>query len=119
MTPTGSSRSWGVGRATGDVVASDNPLVDKAFFFFSIIAGVNLFLFLFNLVPLLPLDGGHVVGAVWDSIKRGWARLFHKPRPAPADVARGLPIAYVVSVLLVLMGAIAIYADIVMPIKVT
>jgi Zn-dependent protease len=78
---------------------------------------LNLFLFLFNLIPVLPLDGGHVAGAVYESIKRRIAKMRGKPDPGPADVAKLLPVAYVVAASLVVMGAIVIFADIVKPIS--
>lgn len=108
----------GVGRITGEIVAlDDTPVIDKTAYILSLLAGLNLFLFLFNLIPLLPLDGGHVAGAVWESIKRGWARLRHKPDPGPVDIAKALPVTYVISIFLVGMGALVLLADLIEPIS--
>ena len=82
-----------------------------------LVALLNLALFAFNLIPLLPLDGGQVVGAMWEAVKRGGARLLGRPDPGPVDVAKALPLAYAVSVLLLLMSALLMYADIVKPIS--
>ena len=60
-------------------------------------AGFNFFIGLFNFVPLLPLDGGHIAGALWEAIRRGIARLRRRPDPGYVDVAKLLPIAYVVA----------------------
>jgi membrane-associated protease RseP (regulator of RpoE activity) len=110
----------GVGRLTGDAVAlQDTPIKDKAAFILGLLAGLNLFLFLFNLIPLLPLDGGHVAGAVWEAIKKGWARMRHLPTPGPVDIAKALPLTYVVSGLLLLLGLLTIVADLVKPITFT
>jgi membrane-associated protease RseP (regulator of RpoE activity) len=107
----------GAGRITGEAVALENtPVLDKTAFVLGLLAGLNLFLFLFNLVPLLPLDGGHVAGAIWESIKRGWARLRHRPDPGPVDIAKALPLTYAMSIFLVAMGAITVIADLVKPI---
>ena len=107
----------GVGRLTGDAVALETtPALDKTAFVLSLLAGLNLFLFLFNLIPLLPLDGGHVAGALWEALKRGWDRVRHLPTPPPVDIAKALPLTYVVSGLLLLLGAITIVADLVKPI---
>jgi membrane-associated protease RseP (regulator of RpoE activity) len=107
----------GAGRITGEAVALQNtPVLDKTAFVLGLLAGLNLFLFLFNLVPLLPLDGGHVAGAIWESLKRGWARLRHRPDPGPVDIAKALPLTYAMSVALVLMGAITVLADLIKPI---
>ena len=107
----------GVGRITGEAVALENtPIIDKTAFVLGLLAGLNLFLFLFNLVPLLPLDGGHVAGGLWESVKRGWARIRKLPDPGPVDIAKALPLTYAMSIALVFMGAITVVADVVKPI---
>ncbi len=69
--PQGIVGPVGVGRITGEIVAlEETPVIDKVAGVLGLLAGLNLFLFLFNLIPLLPLDGGHVAGAIWESIKR-------------------------------------------------
>ena len=78
---------------------------------------VNLFVALFNFVPLLPLDGGHIAGALYEAVRRAWARMRRKPDPGYADVAKMLPIAYVAASVILVMGVLLIYADIVNPIK--
>ena len=55
---------------------------------------------MFNLVPLLPLDGGHVAGALWEGLRRRVAKLFKRPDPGPVDTAKLVPITLAVSVLL-------------------
>ncbi|HON76430.1 MAG TPA: zinc metalloprotease, partial [Dermatophilaceae bacterium] len=57
------------------------------------------------------------VGAMWEAVKRGGARLLGRPDPGPVDVAKALPLAYAVSVLLLLMSVLLMYADIVKPIS--
>jgi membrane-associated protease RseP (regulator of RpoE activity) len=109
----------GAGRITGEAVALENtPVLDKTAFVLGLLAGLNLFLCLFNLVPLLPLDGGHVAGAIWESIKRVWARARRRPDPGPVDTAKALPLTYAMSIALVLMGAITVLADIIKPITI-
>ncbi len=112
----------GVGRVAGDVSAGKLDEVvgeswgDKAWFLVMLIASLNFMLFVFNLIPLLPLDGGHVAGALWEGTKKGWARLRGNPDPGHVDVAKALPVAYAVSLGLLVMAALLIYADIVNPI---
>lgn len=115
--PDGIVGPVGVGRITGEIIAlEDTPVADKAAGVLGLLGGLNLFLFLFNLIPLLPLDGGHVAGAIWESVKRGWARLRHKPDPGPVDIAKALPVTYVMSIFLVGMGALVLVADLIEPI---
>ncbi|GAA3700696.1 site-2 protease family protein [Terrabacter ginsenosidimutans] len=120
--PNGPISVVGVGRIGGEVAALDIPADEggnwvKLAQLILLIASLNLALFVFNLVPLLPLDGGHVAGAIWESVKKGWARLRHRPDPGFVDVAKGLPIAYGMSLVLITMSVLLIYADIVKPIK--
>ena len=120
--PNGPISVVGVGRIGGEVAALDIPADEggnwvKLAQLILLIASLNLALFVFNLVPLLPLDGGHVAGAIWEAIKKGWARLRHRPDPGFVDVAKGLPIAYGMSLVLITMSVLLIYADIVKPIK--
>jgi membrane-associated protease RseP (regulator of RpoE activity) len=82
-----------------------------------LIASLNIALFVFNLIPLLPLDGGHAAGALWEGLKRHIARLRGRPNPGYVDVAKALPIAYAMSLALIGMSVLLIYADIVNPVK--
>jgi len=111
----------GVGRAAGDVASSDVSgvsLLDKFQQELLLLAGLNLALFVFNTIPLVPLDGGHIASAIWQAIKNGWARSRNAARPAPVDVARMMPVAYGVFGILILMTIVLVYADIVAPVSV-
>jgi membrane-associated protease RseP (regulator of RpoE activity) len=108
----------GASRVAGEV-ASNNSLTggERIAFLISLLASLNLFLALFNFIPLLPLDGGHMIGAIWEGIRRGFAKLFGRPDPGYVDVAKLLPIAYVAASFIVVMGVLLVIADIVNPIK--
>jgi membrane-associated protease RseP (regulator of RpoE activity) len=119
--PNGPVSIVGVGRITGEATtqAPDSGFGWRGWlvFYFGIIAALNIALFIFNLIPLLPLDGGHVAGALWEGARRTVARLRHRADPGPTDVARLLPIAYAASAVLIAMSVLLIYADIVNPIN--
>jgi Zn-dependent protease len=108
----------GVGRLSGEVTAADEPIRSKIAILVSLLAGLNLFLFLFNLLPLLPLDGGHVAGAVWEGVRRRMAAIAGRPDPGPVDVATMLPVAYAVGITLILLSSIVILADVINPISI-
>jgi membrane-associated protease RseP (regulator of RpoE activity) len=108
----------GIGRLAGEITSLDTlPVADRAASLLGLLGGLNLALFLFNLVPLLPLDGGHVAGAIWESIRRGFARLLKRPDPGPVDVAKLLPLTMAVSGILALLTVFVVFADIVNPIS--
>ena len=110
----------GGGRLAGDVAsAHDFPLKDKLVSLLGLVAGFNFFIGLFNFVPLLPLDGGHIAGALWEAIRRRVARLRRLPDPGHVDVAKLLPVAYVVASFLLIMGVVLIVGDLVVPVQLT
>ncbi len=116
--PNGPLSLVGVGRAAGEVAALDSvEVVDKAAWMVGILAALNTMLFVFNLIPLLPLDGGHIAGALWEAIRRGFAKLFRRPDPGPVDLAKLMPITLGVVVIFGAMSALLIYADIVKPVS--
>jgi membrane-associated protease RseP (regulator of RpoE activity) len=107
----------GASRVAGEIAASNLDVGAKAATLIMLLASLNLFLALFNFIPLLPLDGGHMIGAIWEGIRRGFAKLFGRPDPGYVDVAKLLPIAYVAASVIVVMGVLLVIADIVNPIK--
>lgn len=117
MSVIGASRIAGE-VATGDIGGSTKLIVsDRVQVLLQLLGGVNLFIGILNLVPLLPLDGGHIAGALWEAVKRGVARLRGRPDPGHVDVAKALPLTYAVASVLVVMGALLMVADIVNPVR--
>lgn len=117
--PEGPIGVVGASRISGDVAAADLPGTWKAAQLIGIIASVNLFLFLFNMIPLLPLDGGHIAGALYEGGRRKLATWRGQPDPGPVDVARLLPVAYGVAIVLIGVSLLLLYADIVSPVRIT
>lgn len=113
---TGPVSVVGISRLGGEVAAAENTITNKALTFIGMTASLNLFLFLFNLLPILPLDGGHIAGALYEGTRRKFAKLFKRPDPGLVDTARLVPVAYVVTVVLIGMSLIVIFADLFKPI---
>lgn len=85
--------------------------------FLMMLASLNFFLALFNLVPLPPLDGGHIAVVIYEKI-RDFIRGLRGIAPGqPADYAKLMPITYVMSAVLLGIGAIVIIADVVNPVR--
>ncbi|MFE9255987.1 M50 family metallopeptidase [Streptomyces sp. NPDC006879] len=109
----------GAARVSGEIVNLDIPPQNQLAMFLFLVAGFNLSLFLFNMVPLLPLDGGHIAGALWEAVRRNTARLFRRPDPGPFDVAKLMPVAYVVAGIFICFTLLVLVADVVNPVKIT
>jgi hypothetical protein len=82
-----------------------------------IIASLNMFVGVFNLLPLLPLDGGHMAVAIADEVRALFARIRGRSRPAAINVAVLTPITMVVFVLLAGLTLLLLVADIVNPVN--
>lgn len=109
----------GIGRFAGELASTegfDSPKFVAANLI-SLVASLNIALFAFNMIPLPPLDGGHIASALYEGARRKVSHARGKGYAGPADTARLLPLTYTVFILLTGMGVLLIYADIVNPIK--
>jgi len=109
----------GVGRMAGQVSSGGSGVVDlsvRAYSMLMLLASLNAALFAFNMIPLLPLDGGHIAGAIWEGLRRSFAKLRKAPDPGPVDTAKLLPIGQGVFILLLIVGCLLIWADIAAPV---
>lgn len=114
--PNGAVSIVGVGQLAGELTAADIGIDAKLASLLLLLGSLNLVLFVFNLVPLLPLDGGHVVGAIYEGAKRRVVRAVRGVDPGPIDTAKALPLAYAVWLVLIFTGLLLILADLVNPI---
>ena len=107
----------GVARVSAQT-ASDPHLAtrEKIATFLLIVASLNIFVGIFNLLPLLPLDGGHMAIAIADGVRRTWAKRRKRPIPAPLDVEKLMPVTIAVFVLLVALSLLLLAADIFNPV---
>ena len=107
----------GASRLGGQILDLDLPVKTEISFFLNLLALVNISLFLFNLLPIPPLDGGQIFPALWESVRRRIAKLRGKPDPGPVDVARLMPVAYVVALVFVAWSGLLFVADIINPVN--
>jgi membrane-associated protease RseP (regulator of RpoE activity) len=114
--PYGAVSVVGVGQLAGELTAADIGVDAKLASLLMLLGSLNIALFAFNLVPLLPLDGGHVAGALYEGAKRRIVKATTGKDPGPVDTAKALPIAYIVWLLLIVTGMVLILADLVNPI---
>jgi membrane-associated protease RseP (regulator of RpoE activity) len=107
----------GAGRISGEVLASEETLGFKALQFLLLVAGLNLFVGLFNLLPLLPLDGGHLAVLVFEQVRDKLKRMRgYTGELLRVDLTRLLPMTYAV-VVCSPGSRLAARADIVNPIR--
>jgi membrane-associated protease RseP (regulator of RpoE activity) len=107
----------GVARVSGDAVSSDKLTVrERLATFILIIASLNIFVGIFNLLPILPLDGGHMAVAIADEIRALFARIRRRPRPAAMDVTVLTPVTMVVFVILASLTLLLLVADVINPV---
>ena len=86
--------------------------------FLMTLASLNLFLAAFNLVPLPPLDGGHIAVVIYEKIRDFFRRLRSKQPGGPADYTKLMPLTYAATAVLLVFGIIVIVADVVNPIRI-
>jgi membrane-associated protease RseP (regulator of RpoE activity) len=109
----------GAAEATGTEVASNDGWQYKVSFVLLLIASLNIFVGAFNLLPLLPLDGGHIAVIIYERIRAWLARLRGRPDPGLADMAKFLPVSFTLFVLLIALSLALVAANIVNPVNLT
>jgi len=116
--PNGLVGVVGAARVSGEAVGSERLNTNERLTtFILLVASLNIFVGLFNLLPILPLDGGHMAVAIADEFRALFARLRGRARPAPINVNVLTPITLVVVALLGILTVILLLADIFNPIS--
>lgn len=103
----------GVSRVGGELV--ENSLWSA---FFMMLASLNFFLALFNLVPLPPFDGGHVAVVLYEKLRDALRRARGRAPGGPADYTQLLPLTYAIGAALVVLSVVFVVADVVNPIRI-
>jgi len=108
----------GIGGIAGEVATSNSiDWTGKLFTGLMLLGSLNFALFAFNIVPLLPLDGGHVLNAIYEGIKRTGYKVLGKADPGPVDTARMVPFTTAMWGLLMILSLLIISADLISPVK--
>ena len=108
----------GVARVSGETASSGNlNTSEKIATFILLVASLNVFVGIFNLLPILPLDGGHIAVAIYENLRNKFYRARGREIPGPVDVEKLTPITMVVLVLLVGLTVLLLFADIFNPIN--
>ena len=108
----------GAAEATGAAVAANVGWQYKVSFVLLLIASLNIFVGAFNMLPLLPLDGGHVAAILWERIRAWYARLRKRPDPGLVDMAKLLPVSFSIFLVVMFFGVALVLADIVNPVNI-
>ena len=116
--PNGLVGVVGAARIAGDAVGSTLSFADKLATFLLMIATLNIFVGIFNLLPLLPLDGGHMAIAIADGIRNRRAARKGLSKPAPLNVNRLMPLTMVVFAILLTLSVWLLAADLFNPVKI-
>ena len=107
----------GVAEASAQTASADGlAWNERIATFLLIIASLNIFVGIFNLLPLLPLDGGHMAIAIIDGLRNTWARIRRKPLPRGNDIETLPPLTMIVFVFLAGLSLLLLVADIINPV---
>ncbi len=109
--PEGPISVVGASRVGGQAIEAGFVLL-----FVLLFAGFNIFIGVFNLFPLLPLDGGHIAVLWFERARSRLARAFGRRDPGPVDLNKLVPLTVLVIVVFGGISVMAILADIVNPI---
>ncbi len=108
----------GAGEYTGQAFAAQVGWQTKVTVVLLIVISLNIFVGLFNLLPLLPLDGGHLAVVIYEQFRTWLARLRGRPDPGLVDMRKLLPLSVGVFAVLVGFALLLIMADLVNPVHI-
>src|ERR1017187_1324740 len=108
----------GLANNTGQEVAANVGWQSKVSFVLLLMAELNIFFGAFNLLPLLPMDGGHVAAIIWERIRAAFARLRGRPDPGLVDMTKLLPVSFSIFAVVIFFSVVLILADIVNPVNI-
>lgn len=114
--PNGPIGVVGLGRISGEIAQSPDPTHEKILMLLLLLAGLNMSLFVFNLIPLVPLDGGNAFAAIIEYIKKIYYKMSSNNKEYYLDPAKFIYITYFVAIILMSSSLLLMIADIIKPI---
>ena len=108
----------GAARETGEAVAANVGWEYKVSFVLLLVASLNIAVGIFNLFPLLPLDGGHIAVVLWERIKARYFRLRGRRDPGLVDYRKFIPVSFSIFAVVCAFGVLLIVADLVNPVNI-
>lgn len=114
--PNGPIGVVGLGRISGEIAQSPDPTHEKILMLLLLLAGLNMSLFVFNLLPLVPLDGGNAFAAIIEYIKKIYYKMSSNNKEYYLDPAKFIYITYFVAIILMSSSLLLMIADIIKPI---
>jgi len=116
--PAGFTGVVGVARVSGEVFNAPIPFTTRLAGFLLLMASLNLFIGAFNLLPLLPLDGGHIAVLLFEQARDKAKRLGgYGGELVRVDLNKLMPLTLGVVVLFAAFTLWLVGADIVNPIR--
>jgi membrane-associated protease RseP (regulator of RpoE activity) len=109
---------YGAARDTGEAVAANVGWQYKVSFVLLLIATLNIFVGIINMLPLLPMDGGHFAVVLWERLRAWFAWLRGRPDPGMVDYTKLVPLSFGFFMILVVFGTLLILADIINPVNI-
>ena len=107
-----------IARVSGQVAQAHVSLGERIGSLMLIVAQVNFFIGIFNLLPLLPLDGGHIAILGFEEGRSRLYRRLGRRDPGRVDLLKIMPVTYAVVALFIGLSLLLVYAGIVNPIQI-
>jgi membrane-associated protease RseP (regulator of RpoE activity) len=108
----------GAAEVTGQAVAANVGWQYKVSFVLLLIASLNIFVGALNLLPLLPMDGGHIAAVAYESIRSRIARWRKRPSPGLVDYRKLVPVSFSIFMIVAFFGVLLLLANIVNPVSI-
>jgi membrane-associated protease RseP (regulator of RpoE activity) len=108
----------GVAEATGQAVAEPVGWAPKITFILTIMAQINVFVGIFNLLPILPMDGGHILAVFCERVRAWWARLRKRPDPGMFDLEKLMPVSFSIFAVIIAFSLAVLISNIMYPVNI-